>query len=175
MAKKLYSVLFLCTGNSARSILGEAILNRIGEGRFEAFSAGSLPKGEVNPGARRLLERLNYDVSGFRSKSWEEFAQTGAANLDFIFTVCDAAAGESCPIWPGHPMTIHWGIADPARATGSRAEIDLAFNEAYRLLHQRIAAFVSLPIASLESESLGARLREVGRMEGATNKARDQE
>jgi arsenate reductase (thioredoxin) len=175
MAEKLYTVLFLCTGNSARSILGEAILNRIGEGRFEALSSGSHPKGEVNPGARRLLERLSYDASAFRSKSWGEFGQTDSPNLDFIFTVCDDAAGESCPIWPGHPMTIHWGIADPARATGSLAEIDLAFDEAYRLLHQRITAFVSLPIATLDEKNLGARLREIGRAQGATNKARDQE
>lgn len=175
MTDRPYNVLFLCTGNSARSIIGEAILNREGQGRFKAFSAGSHPKGEVNPHTLALLESLNYDTSRLRSKSWEEFAVPGAPALDFVFTVCDDAAGESCPIWPGQPMTAHWGIPDPARATGTEAHIGLAFKEAYRLLYQRITIFASLPIASLDRLSLGTRLREIGGGEGATDKARGQE
>lgn len=175
MADRPYNVLFLCTGNSARSIMGEAILNREGKGRFKAYSAGSHPKGAVNPNTIRLLESLKYDTSGFRSKAWDEFAAPGAPPLDFVFTVCDDAAGEACPVWPGQPMTAHWGIPDPARATGTDAEIGLAFNEAYRLLLQRITIFISLPIASLDRLVLGKRLREIGRGQGATAKTRDQE
>jgi arsenate reductase len=174
MSDRPYNVLFLCTGNSARSIMAEAILNREGHGRFKAYSAGSHPKGAVNPRTLSLLKRINYDISGFRSKPWDEFAQPGAPELDFVFTVCDDAAGEACPVWPGQPMTAHWGIPDPARATGTDAQIGLAFNEAYRLLFQRITIFVSLPIASLDRLVLGARLREIGRGEGATQKAKDQ-
>jgi arsenate reductase len=172
MADRPYNVLFLCTGNSARSIMAEAILNREGRGRFAAYSAGSHPKERVNSSTLMLLKSLNYDVDGLRSKSWDEFAKPGAPEFDFVFTVCDDAAGESCPVWPGKPMTAHWGIVDPAAATGSDAEIAFAFREAYRLLHQRITIFASLPIASLDRMSLMAKLREIGRGEGATAKAR---
>ena len=158
-----FNVLFLCTGNSARSILAEAILNRIGGETFRACSAGSHPKGEVNPAALKLLERMDYPIQGLRSKSWEEFAQPGAAPLDFVFTVCDDAAGEVCPIWPGQPMTAHWGIPDPAAATGSDAEIALACAEAYRILNNRIGLFASLPVASLDKLSLKRRLDDIGR------------
>jgi protein-tyrosine-phosphatase len=166
-------VLFLCTGNSARSILAEAILNKIAKGKFVAYSAGSQPKGQVNPHALSLLGRLGFSTQGYRSKSWDEFARPGAPPLDFVFTVCDNAAGESCPVWPGQPMTAHWGVPDPAEATGSPAEIALAFKDAYRMLHQRIAVFAALPIRSLDALSLQQRLKEIGRMEGATAKAAD--
>jgi arsenate reductase len=166
-----YNVLFLCTGNSARSIIAEAILNKLGVGRLRAFSAGSQPKGQVNPNTIQLLDGLGYDTSGFRSKSWSEFAGPGAPALDFVFTVCDNAAGETCPFWPGQPMTAHWGVPDPAEATGSPAEVALAFRDAYRMLHQRIAIFTALPIRSLDQLSLQAKLKEIGRMEGATAKA----
>jgi protein-tyrosine-phosphatase len=169
-----FNVLFLCTGNSARSIMGEAILNREGQGRFKAYSAGSHPRGDVNPNTLKLLQSLNYDVSGFRSKSWDEFARPGAPEFDFVFTVCDDAAGEACPVWPGQPMTAHWGIDDPARATGTEAEVSFAFKEAYRLLYQRATIFAALPIASLDRLALGHKLREIGRGEGATEKAREQ-
>jgi len=171
MAERPYNVLFLCTGNSARSIIAESILNREGRGRFRAFSAGSHPKGAINPHTLRLLQRLNYDTSGLRPKSWREFAQPGAPELDFVFTVCDDAAGEACPVWPGQPMTAHWGIADPAAAQGSDAEIAVAFNEAYRMLNQRIGIFVALPIQSLDRLTLQSRLRDIGRMAGATARA----
>jgi arsenate reductase len=163
-----YNVLFLCTGNSARSIIAEAILNKLGAAKFLAHSAGSQPKGQVNPLTLQLLAGLGYDTAGFRSKSWNEFAKPGAPALDFVFTVCDNAAGEACPFWPGQPMTAHWGVPDPAEATGSAAEIGLAFKDAYRMLHQRIAVFVALPIRSLDQLSLQARLKEIGRMEDAT-------
>ena len=166
-----YNILFLCTGNSARSIIAEAILNREGRGKFRAFSAGSHPKGAVNPHTIRLLQRLNHDTSALRSKSWEEFAQPGAPKLDFVFTVCDDAAGESCPVWPGQPMTAHWGIPDPAAAQGTDAEIAVAFNDAYRMLNQRIGIFVALPMRSLDTLTLQARLRDIGRMAGATARA----
>jgi len=166
-----YNVLFLCTGNSARSIMAEAILNKIGAGRFRAFSAGSHPKGQINPQALQLLQSLGYDTSGFRSKSWSEFADADAPLLDFVFTVCDNAAGETCPVWPGQPMTAHWGVPDPALATGSSAEMALAFKDAYRMLNQRIGIFVSLPIRSLDQMSLQKKLRAIGQMEGATAKA----
>src|SRR5215831_10989912 len=165
-----YNVLFLCTGNSARSIMAEAILNKLGAGNFHAYSAGSHPKGQVHSEAIALLEALGFDTAGFRSKSWSEFAQPGAPLLDFVFTVCDNAAGESCPIWPGQPMTAHWGIPDPAEAKGSPAEIALAFKDAYRMLHQRIGVFTALPIRSLDRLSLQRRLEEIGRMQGATGK-----
>ena len=168
MAGRPYNVLFLCTGNSARSIIAEAILNRKGRGNFRAFSAGSYPKGTVNPHTIRLLQRLNYDTSAMRSKSWEEFAQPGAPQLDFVFTVCDDAADETCPVWPGQPMTAHWGIPDPAAAVGTDAEIAVAFNDAYRMLNERIGIFVALPIAAPDSLTLQARLRDIGRMAGAT-------
>jgi protein-tyrosine-phosphatase len=155
-------VLFLCTGNSARSIMAEAILQRVGAGKFNAYSAGSQPKGEVHPHALRLLERLNYKIGVFRSKSWDEFAQAGAPALDFVFTVCDNAAGEVCPIWPGQPMTAHWGIPDPAAATGSDAEIAAAFADGYGRLSNRITVFVNLPIASLDRLTLQKRLNDIG-------------
>ena len=163
-----FNTLFLCTGNSARSILAEAILKRLGAGRFLAYSAGSQPKGAVNPHALALLQDLGHDTTALRSKSWTEFAQAGAPKLDFVFTVCDNAAGEACPVWPGQPMTAHWGIPDPAEATGNPAEIALAFKDAYRMLHQRIAAFAALPIRSLDQLTLRERVRDIGRLEGAT-------
>jgi protein-tyrosine-phosphatase len=163
-----YNALFLCTGNSARSIMAEAILNTVGAGQFRAYSAGSHPKGQVHPQALRVLQSLGHDTSGFRSKSWREFADPGAPRIDFVFTVCDNAAGEACPLWPGHPMTAHWGIPDPAAAQGNPAEIALAFNETYRMLDERIGAFVALPIRALDKLTLQMRIREIGRMEGAT-------
>ncbi|MBS3651928.1 arsenate reductase ArsC [Pseudaminobacter sp. 19-2017] len=157
-----YNVLFLCTGNSARSILGEAILNRLGEDRYRAFSAGSYPKGTVHPFAIDLLKGMGYDTSFARSKSWDEFAAPDAPHMDFVFTVCDAAAEEACPVWPGHPMTAHWGIPDPAAAQGTDAEKHLALAEAYRMLSNRISAFLSLPHASIDRLALQQRLREIG-------------
>ncbi len=159
-----FNVLFLCTGNSARSILAEAILNKLGAGKFRAYSAGSQPKGRVNPTTIQLLKGLGYSTSELRSKSWAEFAKPGAPPLDFVFTVCDNAASEACPIWPGQPMTAHWGVPDPAEAQGSEAEIALAFKDAYRMLHQRIGIFVELPLRSLDKLSLQAKLKEVGRV-----------
>ncbi len=166
-----YNVLFLCTGNSARSIMAEAILNKLGKGKFRAFSAGSQPKGRVHPEALRLLHSLAYDTSKFRSKSWSEFAEPGAPIMDFVFTVCDNAAGESCPVWPGQPLTAQWGVSDPAEAKGNPAEIALAFKDAYRMLNQRIGIFTALPLHSLDQLSLQKKLREIGRMEGATANA----
>lgn len=163
MAEKPFKVLFLCTGNSARSILAEAALSRLGGGRFEAFSAGSFPKGEVHPFAVQLLERQNYPTRHLRSKSWNEFAAPGAAALDFVFTVCDNAAGEACPIWPGQPMTAHWGMPDPAALEGNDAERRLAFADTLRMLNNRIGVFVNLPIESLDKLSLQHRLRDIGR------------
>jgi protein-tyrosine-phosphatase len=157
------NVLFLCTGNSARSIMAEAILNREGRGKFRAFSAGSQPAGKVNPLAINLLRKLNYDVSALRSKSWDEFATPDAPPLDFVFTVCDNAASEVCPIWPGQPMSAHWGLPDPAKATGNDAERALAFDDCFRMLNQRISIFVSLPLANLSKLSLQRRLDEIGR------------
>jgi arsenate reductase len=171
VADRPYNVLFLCTGNSARSIIAEAILNKIGSGWFRAWSAGSQPKGRVNPRTLTLLRGLGFDTSGFRSKSWNEFAKPGAPALDFVFTVCDNAAGEACPVWPGKPITAHWGISDPAEATGTEAQIGQAFSDAYRMLNQRIGLFTSLPIASLDKLTLQNRLREIGRSQGATAKA----
>jgi arsenate reductase len=167
MTHRPYNVLFLCTGNSARSVIAEAILNRLGAGKFIAHSAGSMPKGEVHPETLALLQRLNYDTSAFRSKSWDEFAQPGAPPLDFVFTVCDNAAGEVCPIWPGQPMTAHWGIPDPAAATGSQVEISRAFANAYGAMNNRIAVFVNLPLESLDRLSLQARLDGIGHAPGA--------
>ena len=158
------NVLFLCTGNSARSIMAEAILNRLGAGKFHAYSAGSYPTGKVNPLALNLLRKMNYDVSGLRSKSWDEFAAASAPKLDFVFTVCDDAAGETCPIWPGQPMTAHWGVPDPAKATGTEAERAFAFDDCFRMLNQRIGIFVSLPLSSLSKLSLQKELDAIGRM-----------
>lgn len=157
-----YNVLFLCTGNSARSILAEAIVNREGAGRFRGFSAGSQPKGEVHPYAVDLLKRLNHDTSFARSKSWDEFALPGAPVMDFVFTVCDQAAAETCPFWPGQPMSAHWGLPDPAAAAGNEAEIRLAFSETYRMLRNRISIFVNLPIPSLDRLALQERLDDIG-------------
>lgn len=167
-----YNVLILCTGNSARSIMAEAILNKLGAGRFKAYSAGSQPKGEVHPEARALLTQLGYDVSWARSKSWEEFAKPGAPKMDFVFTVCDDAAGEACPVWPGQPMTAHWGIADPAAVTGTQAEVRTAFAEAYRHLYNRISVFLSLPFATLDRLTLQGKLHAIGAMEGASGYAK---
>lgn len=157
------NVLFLCTGNSARSIIAEAILNRAGAGRFKAFSAGSHPAGEVNPNALTLLKSLNHPIDDFRSKNWDEFAEEGAPVMDFVITVCDQAAGEVCPIWPGQPMTAHWGLPDPAAVEGTTAEIAAAFAETYRMMNNRIEIFVNLPMDTLSRLSLQKRLDEVGR------------
>ena len=168
------NVLFLCTGNSARSILAEAIMNRAGFGRFKAWSAGSMPTGVVNPHALALLEARNFPTDGFRSKSWEEFARDhnpDAPELNFVFTVCDNAAGEVCPIWPGQPMTAHWGIPDPAAAKGSPAEIAMAFADAYRQLNNRIELFLNLPMSSLDRLTLQARLSEIGKTRDAPARA----
>jgi arsenate reductase len=162
MADRLFNVLFLCTGNSARSILAEAILGREGIGRFNAYSAGSQPKGEVHPCTRDVLSSLNYDAGKFRTKSWEEFSGPDAPPLDFVFTVCDNAANEVCPIWPGQPMTAHWGIPDPAAIEGSAAEQHAAFFDAYRMLANRIGLFVNLPFASLDRLSLQSKLTQIG-------------
>ncbi len=167
MSARIYNVLFLCTGNSARSILAEAILGRLGAGRFRAFSAGSFPKGEVHPAALRLLDQLDYDTSGFRSKSWDEFSRTEAPQLDFIFTVCGNAAGETCPVWPGKPMTAHWGLPDPAAVEGSEAEIAAAFADTYRMLTNRIELFLALPLDAIDGMSLQNRLRDIGNTVGA--------
>jgi arsenate reductase len=166
-----YNVLFLCTHNSARSVLAEAIMNKIGAGKFVAYSAGSQPRGAINPNTLKLLNGLGYGTSGFRSKSWDEFAKPGAPEIDFIFTVCDDAAGETCPVWPGKPLTAHWGVADPSAVNGSELEIARAFQEAYRLLYRRIELFAALPIRGLDTMTLKTRLREIGREEGATEKA----
>ena len=167
----IYNVLFLCTGNSARSVIGEAILNKVGAGKFRAYSAGSQPKGRVHPETIKLLDGLGYDTSGFRSKSWAEFARPSAPLFDFVFTVCDSAAAESCPIWPGQPMTAHWGIPDPAAAEGSDAEIAVAFSDAYRMLERRIHLFLALPIDKLDRMVLSKRLKDIGASEGATELA----
>jgi len=170
MSGAIYNVLFLCTGNSARSVMAEAILNKLGHGKFRAYSAGSQPKGKVHPATVQVLQGLGYDTTGFRSKSWSEFARPGAPALDFVFTVCDDAAGEACPVWPGQPMTAHWGVPDPAAARGSEAEIALTFKDAYRMLNQRIGIFVNLPIRSLDRLSLQAKLKEIGRVADAIAK-----
>jgi protein-tyrosine-phosphatase len=161
--QRAFNVLFLCTGNSARSILAESILNRVGAGRFKAFSAGSHPKGQVHPYAIDLLAKLNYPTAELRSKSWDEFAAPGAPALDFVFTVCDNAANEVCPIWPGQPMTAHWGLPDPVAVEGTEVERRLAFAEAYRMLNNRVGLFANLPIRSLDRLSLQRRLDEIGR------------
>lgn len=167
MTDRPFNVLFLCTGNSARSIMAEAILNKVGQAKFRAYSAGSQPKGQVNPATIRLLQGLGYDTPGFRSKSWAEFAKPGAPLLDFVFTVCDNAAAEACPVWPGQPMTAHWGVPDPAEAQGTDAEIAFAFKDAYRMLFQRIGVFSALPIRSLGKLSLQQKLHEIGRVTDA--------
>lgn len=163
MPERPYNVLFLCTGNSARSIIAEAILNRLGQGKFKAYSAGSHPKGAVHPFTIQLLKGLNYDTTFARSKDWSEFAVPGAPQMDFVFTVCDNAAAEACPVWPGQPMTAHWGVPDPAEAEGNDAERHFAFAESYRMLNNRIGIFISLPMTSLDSLALQRRLDEIGR------------
>ncbi|MGY3610959.1 MULTISPECIES: arsenate reductase ArsC [unclassified Bradyrhizobium] len=168
MADNLYNVLFLCTGNSARSIMAESILRKDGAGRFRAFSAGSAPKGAVHPLALRTLQSLDYPTDGMRSKSCLEFAAADAPVMDFVFTVCDNAAGEACPVWPGQPMTAHWGIEDPAEAQGTELEKQAAFITAFRYLKNRIGTFTSLPLRSIDKLSLRTKLREIGRSEGAT-------
>ncbi|HBO2075792.1 TPA: arsenate reductase ArsC [Pseudomonas aeruginosa] len=169
MTDRIYNVLFLCTGNSARSILAESILTKDGASRFRAFSAGSMPKGAVNPFALKVLGSFDYPTEGFRSKSWEEFAGPGAPVMDFVFTVCDNAAGEACPVWPGQPMTAHWGIEDPAAVEGPDIEKEKAFVAAFRYMRNRISVFTALPVASLDRAALGTKLREIGRSEGATS------
>ncbi len=163
MSEHVFKVLFLCTGNSARSIMAEAILNRVGAGRFKAFSAGSHPKEEIHPFAEQLLKTLNHDISSARPKDWNEFAAPGAPKLDFAFTLCDDAAAEACPVWPGQPMTAHWGLPDPAAVEGTEAEKHLAFADAYRMLNNRISIFISLPMSSLDKLALQKRLDEIGR------------
>ncbi len=169
MPDRVYNVLFLCTGNSVRSILAESILRKDGVGRFRSFSAGSTPKSEVNPFARRVLESLDYPTDDMRSKSWLEFARPDAPAMDFVFTVCDNAAGEACPVWPGHPATAHWGIEDPAAVEGTELEKEAAFLTAFRYLKNRITAFTNLPLSAIDRLTLGTRLREIGRGEGATS------
>jgi len=163
MTNQTYNVLFLCTGNSARSILAEAIMNRLGQGRFKAYSAGSQAKGTVHPFALDLLQKLNHSIEFARSKNWEEFAKPGAPKMDFVFTVCDNAANESCPVWPGQPMSAHWGIPDPAAAEGTEAERHLAFSEAYRMLQARISIFTNLPLASIDKLALKDKLDAIGK------------
>lgn len=165
MTEKIYNVLFLCTGNSARSILAEGILNTLGQGRFRAYSAGSFPKGTVNPLAIETLLNSGHDVSELRSKSWDEFAGPNAPQMDFVFTVCDAAAGEACPAWPGQPMTAHWGFADPSHVEGDDAKRRAAFSKTYHEIAQRIRLFVGLPIERLDRMSLQKQLRELGKGE----------
>jgi len=164
---KVINVLFLCTGNSARSVMAEVIMNRAGAGRFKGFSAGSQPKGQVHPYTLDLLRKLHYDVTGLRSKSWKEFSGANAPKLDFVFTVCDDAAKETCPVWPGQPMTAHWGIPDPAAATGTEAEVRLAFADAFRMLSNRINIFVSLPLRSLDQLALQKQLDAIGKSKDA--------
>ncbi len=165
------NVLFLCTGNSARSIIAESLLNRLGRGKFQAFSAGSEPKGQIHPLTLKILRKSNFDVKGLRSKSWEEFARPDSPKLDFVFTVCDNAANEVCPVWPGQPMTAHWGVPDPAAVRGDEAEKYLAFADTMRMLNQRIGIFVNLPISSLSKISLQQRLHDIGKVRRSTEPA----
>ena len=169
MSERIYNVLFLCTGNSARSILAESILRKDGRAHFRAFSAGSQPKGAVNPFAIKVLKSLDFPIDDLRSKSWEEFASPDAPAMDFVFTVCDNAAGESCPVWPNQPMTAHWGIEDPAEVEGTDIQKEAAFVAALRHLKNRISIFTSLPLHSIDKLSLGTRLREIGRAEGSSS------
>ncbi len=171
MSDRHFNVLFLCTGNTARSILAEALLNHIGKGKFRAFSAGSQPKGTVNPFAIKVLQKFEIPTDSLRSKSWNEFAAPDAPKMDFIFTVCDNAAGESCPIWPGHPTSAHWGIEDPAAVDGTDLQKEAAFVAAYHYMRNRIAAFAALPLHSIEALRIGEALRKIGQMEGATSTA----
>lgn len=168
MADRIFNVLFLCTGNSARSIMAESMLRKGGAGRFHAYSAGSHPKGAVNPLALKVLDSYGYPIDGLRSKSWDEFAGPGAPTMDFVFTVCDSAAGEVCPLWPGQPMAAHWGIEDPAAVEGSDIDKERAFVQAFKFLGNRLSLFLALPLVSIDRLSLQRRLREIGNLEGAT-------
>ncbi len=168
MAERIFNVLFLCTGNSGRSILAESILRKVGAGRFNAFSAGSHPEGAVNPFALKVLERMEFPIDGLRSKDWEEFSGPDAPTMDFVFTLCDDAARETCPVWPGQPMTAHWGIEDPAAVEGTDIQKEAAIVAAARYVRNRISAFINLPIKSLDKLSLTAKLREIGALDGAT-------
>ncbi len=170
-ADRVYNVLFLCTGNSARSVLGEALLNHLGNGRFHGFSAGSTPKGEIHPMTLAVLGDAGIAVAGLRSKSWEEFAGPDAPVMDFVFTVCDNAAGETCPIWPGQPMTAHWGIEDPEETSGPEFRQRQAFEDALRFMRNRVSAFVNLPIESIDRMALGSKLRGIGAMDGSTSRS----
>lgn len=170
-ADRVYNVLFLCTGNSARSVMGEALLNHVGNGRFRAFSAGSTPKGAIHPMTLKVLSEAGISTEGLRSKAWDELAGPDAPRMDFVFTVCDNAAGETCPIWPGQPMTAHWGIEDPAAVAGPDFKQRQAFEDALRFMRNRIAAFVNLPLESIDRMALGSRLRGIGAMDGSTTKA----
>lgn len=173
MTDRIYNVLFLCTGNSARSILAESILRKDGQGRFRAFSAGSTPNGRVNPLAIQTLENFGYPAEGLRSKTWLEFAQPDAPVMDFIFTVCDNAAGEACPVWPGQPATAHWGIEDPAKVAGTEFARRAAFVAAFGFMKKRIEAFISLPLASIDKLSLKTKLNDIGKIEGGTSRQND--
>ena len=166
MSDRIFNVLFLCTGNTARSVLAEGILRKDGAGRFRAFSAGSQPKGVVNPFALKTLAAHDYPADGYRSKSWDEFAGPDAPKMDFVFTVCDSAAGEACPFWPGNPVTAHWGIEDPAAVEGADWEKEAAFEKAFHYMHNRISAFIALPLSGLDAMSLQSRLKDIGNMEG---------
>lgn len=170
-ADGVYNVLFLCTGNSARSVLGEVLLNNLGRGRFRAYSAGSTPKGQIHPMTLAVLAEAGMSTEGLRSKSWDEFAAPGAPQLDFVFTVCDNAAGETCPLWPGQPMSAHWGIEDPAAVTGPEFKQRAAFADALRFMRNRVTAFANLPLASIDRLSLSSKLKDIGAMEGATGTA----
>ncbi|KKB84640.1 ArsR family transcriptional regulator [Devosia limi DSM 17137] len=171
MPDRVYNVLFLCTGNSARSILGEAILNHVGQGRYSAYSAGSTPKGAVHPMTLETLAKVGIPTDGLRSKAWDEFAVPGAPKMDFIFTVCDNAAGETCPIWPGQPMTAHWGIEDPAAVRGPEFKQRAAFDDALRYLRNRIGAFINLPLTSIDRMALNSKLEGIGALDGTTTKS----
>ena len=173
MTPRPLNVLFLCTGNTARSVLAESILRKEGAGRFQAFSAGSQPKGLINPYSLRVLEKAGYPTDGFRSKSWDEFAQEGAPKMDFIFTVCDSAAGEACPLWIGHPATAHWGIEAPAAVEGTDLEKEAAFVTAFKYMRNRILAFTALPLNQLSALATAQELKTIGAMQGATHIATD--
>ena len=172
MSDGVYNVLFLCTGNSARSIMAEGILRKEGAGRFNVYSAGSHPKGAVNPLAIKVLESFGYPTDGYRSKPWDEFATPGAPEMDFVFTVCDSAAGEECPVWPGQPMTAHWGIEDPAAVQGAPIQKEAAFVAAFKYLRNRVTVFTALPLRSISKLALSAKLHQIGQMEGATSLAK---
>ena len=169
MPDRRFNVLFLCTGNTARSVLAESILRKLGAGRFNAYSAGSQPKGAVNPFALKVLEAMEYPVDGLRSKSWEEFAVPSAPKMDFVITVCDNAANEVCPVWPGQPMSAHWGIEDPAAVEGTAIDKERAFSQAFKFMKNRIAAFAALPISSLDQLALAKSVKDIGRMEGKSS------